>query len=503
MKMNEQNQEQMLRDIYKKAQMPKPVNDRMEETLRTLEQQEQGHSVIRQDTPRRKPRSSASRSFWTSGGFRRMIAAAAAAVLCIGGTVFAASCIYQMNLEKEKPYQANLHITSEEALPAEVAEVEIKVNYLPEGFALDPDKGLDYYYKNPQIEDVGYFIEPPLLLDQADPLTVSFVKDAESLTVNGHDAAFINKQNTSDETWNFGTLFVVYEDVGRILPVNMWGHAKKEELLKIAANIELVPTGKTVASTDLYRWSESVSRQMEDMEEMERLNAAQEDIWNTASAADMANLHQVGDTFAVHSYREADMSEISLNASVTDVQVADDMSLLTAADRIPDEWHELVGPDGKLTADTLNYIKYGNGADTLDEIVRTESSPLKLVYVTADFTNNGAETVNNAWFLLSLMSLVQEGDNYTIFNFADASCDEVENKHTSVGLREMPYYDVTGGARQNNYIPEIQPGQTVTVHAAWLVNADEVDNLYLDFTGNGYEFSQEALDMGLVKLSVE
>lgn len=497
MKMHEQNQEQQLRNIYKKTKMPDPVQNRMEETLRTLGCQEEGHFEARQEIPRRKRRSSASRSFRASGGFRRITAAAAAAVLCIGGTAFAASRIYQMNLEKKKPHQANLHITSEEALPAEVAEVEIKVNYLPEGFAVDPNKGLDYYYKNPQIEDVGYFIESPLLLDQADPLTVSSVKDAESLTVNGHDAAFINKQNTWDETWNFGTLFVVYEDVGRILPVNMWGHAEKGELLKIAENIELVPTGKMVASDELTLWSESVSRQMED------LDVPQEDIWHTVSTKDMANLHQVGDTFTVRSFTHVDMSEISLDASVTNVQVADDLSLLTAADRMPDEWHELVGPDGKLTADTLNYIKFGNGVDTLDEIVRTKSIPLKLVYVTADYTNNGSETVNNAWFFLSLMSLVQEGDNYTVFNLADASCDEVVNEHLSVDMNGMAYYDVTGGPRQNNYIPEIKPGQTVTVHAAWVVNAEELDNLYLSFTDNGPVFSQEALDTGLVKLNVK
>ena len=37
------------------------------------------------------------------------------------------------------------------------------------------------------------------------------------------------------------------------------------------------------------------------------------------------------------------------------------------------EWTDAVGTDGNLVNNTLSYIKFGNGIDSVDEIVKTES----------------------------------------------------------------------------------------------------------------------------------
>ena len=66
----------------------------------------------------------------------------------------------------------------------------------------------------------------------------------------------------------------------------------------------------------------------------------------------------------------------------------------------------------------------------------------------------------------------------------------------------MDYYDVRGGERNNNYIPSIKPGETVTVHLAKVVNEDELDKMYLvlDGEGNRLEFSENALKAGYVDI---
>ena len=65
---------------------------------------------------------------------------------------------------------------------------------------------------------------------------------------------------------------------------------------------------------------------------------------------------------------------------------------------------------------------------------------------------------------------------------------------------EMSYYDVHGGERGNNYIASIKPGETATVHMAWVVTEEELGNLYLslDTYGGVYEFSDSTLEMGYV-----
>ena len=71
--------------------------------------------------------------------------------------------------------------------------------------------------------------------------------------------------------------------------------------------------------------------------------------FNETNGEGMANVHQIGDKFDIHTSQD-DGTPISLEVSVTEVQTADDLSLLSNKDAIPDAWHELVGPDGKLTS---------------------------------------------------------------------------------------------------------------------------------------------------------
>lgn len=497
MKTHEQNPDQMIRDIYKKTQMPDPVRNRMDDTLDSLVKQEQAIDLSYGRNTHRKRKSyskSGSHRFFARPGIKKAVIIAAAAALCVGGTVFAASRIYQMNLEKEETYQASIHVTSEEALPEEIEEVEIKVNYLPEGFAVDPDKGIEHYYKHPQIEDAGYVVNEPLLIDEADPLTVSFVKDAEALTINGHDAVYINEQSTPDETWNSGTLYIVFEDVHRILPIWHWGHSSKDELLKIGENVELVPTGNMTASSELRLWSELVAVYEE--------NASDITEKTTASAAEMANTHQVGDTFEIKNLRN-NLGEVipGLQACVTNVQTADDLSLLAQTEQIPDCVKELVGPDGKFMQDTLSHIKLGDGVNTLPEIVRTEQRPVKLIYATLEYTNHSEQTIDDVIVYVSLMRLIQDGDNYKIYEPADDDCDYVESTH--VLPSEMIYHDISGDPLQRNHILGLQPGQTVTVHLAWMVYTDDLDKVYLDPSGtSGTQFFDECFETGLIKLDL-
>lgn len=489
MKMTEQDQNKRIRDIYHNTKTPDGVKDRIEETLNTIKQQDfDGHTIHFKKRCRK------------SWSYRRAAAIAAAAILCIGTTVFAAERIYQMQLEKKKEHLASLNISSESPLPDEVAEVEMKVNYIPEGFALDPEN-VKNTYTSPSRDDVWYSIDEPLLLDTAEPMTESFVKDAETLTVNGQDAVYICNTYTEDTTWKSEKIFILYEELNRIVTVGAWGHADKNELIKIAENITLTPTGKMVSTKGLSRWSDVAASNELSEDKGEDVPYEEDDYYfNETNGEGMANVHQIGDKFDIHTSQD-DGAPVSLEVSVTEVQTADDLSLLSNKDAIPDAWHELVGPDGKLTSDTLNYIKLGDGEETLDQLVRTEQMPLKLVYVTVEYTNKSSKTIRDALYFASLIPIIQDGDTFRVLDRTDDTCDYVENEHLYIG-HEMGYMDVFGGKLGvKNYIPEIKPGESATVHLAWLVNEDELDKSYVDFQGN-MTFTEDGLETGYVDLNL-
>ena len=74
--------------------------------------------------------------------------------------------------------------------------------------------------------------------------------------------------------------------------------------------------------------------------------------------------------------------------------------------------------------------------------------------------------------------------------------------HGLSASREMVFYDVRGGERENNYIESIKPGETVTVHMAWIVTEEELGTLFLtlDPSGGAYEFTDSSLAIGYVDI---
>ena len=68
---------------------------------------------------------------------------------------------------------------------------------------------------------------------------------------------------------------------------------------------------------------------------------------------------------------------------------------------------------------------------------------------------------------------------------------------------EMVYYSVSENyGNGGNYISSIKPGESVQLNMAWIVNENDLKNLYLNVTGDGasYEFSEYILKKGLVDI---
>lgn len=67
----------------------------------------------------------------------------------------------------------------------------------------------------------------------------------------------------------------------------------------------------------------------------------------------------------------------------------------------------------------------------------------------------------------------------------------------------MVYYSVSENyGNGGNYISSIKPGESVQLNMAWIVNENDLENLYLNVTGDGasYEFSENILKNGLVDI---
>ena len=67
----------------------------------------------------------------------------------------------------------------------------------------------------------------------------------------------------------------------------------------------------------------------------------------------------------------------------------------------------------------------------------------------------------------------------------------------------MTYFSVSEDyGNGGNYISSLKPGESVQVNMAWIVNESDLDDIYLNLSGDGviYEFSDSVLTTGLVDI---
>ena len=162
----------------------------------------------------------------------------------------------------------------------------------------------------------------------------------------------------------------------------------------------------------------------------------------TATAEEMSHLHEIGEEFSVSS-SAADISgewiiTNDIMVKVTDVQIGDDLSLLEKTEGITDDIKKAVDEEGKLLPQKLQYVKKGDGIETLDEIVKTETVARKLVYVTLEYTNTGKDELKDLLYFCGFLGLKEENGIYTIYQkaVADESEDWDEVLGAGIGINQ-------------------------------------------------------------------
>ncbi|MBD5514839.1 MAG: DUF4367 domain-containing protein [Lachnospiraceae bacterium] len=449
---------------------------------------------------------------------RKTIAAAIAAVMLVGTTAFA-GVAYKMHGEPVGKYAVNTKIEDMNQVGAEenssatgqtqevvdIKNVRMEVSYLPEGMVETEDGKYSYtdaLYKG-GVTITFYKMDTGDA--QFDMLTTS-VKESEEIKVGGYDGIYCELYGGDNREISFNQrIYVAYTDVHYVMEMYAASDVAKEEALKIAEGVHLQPVsdGNTQDIVHAYNWSEYVKSRNEETV-----------AWNTSVTVPksaMKNTHAVGEAFTAANVESPEDDWLGLGnieIKVTDVQVSDkinllDLSVMDADYR--DELQKEVNQAGELLPTKINYMKYGNGIDTLDEVVESREVPQKLVYVTVEYTNIGAEELDEILFLGSLMKIVEENGQMKMYTGEASGQSAAWDEAVPAGLarnREMWYYDVHGGERRNNYITNLKAGETATIHMAWLVPDAELSYLYLnlDTFGGSYEFNESSLDLGYVDI---
>ncbi len=435
-----------------------------------------------------------------------------AATLALGMTAFAGVKIYQMQQKPVGNYGVSVTVdkNGEQGQSAgsenpTVLPVELAVGYLPEGM-VETEEQKYSFADNPGRGGVSICFYGMDTGDDAFEILDRGVADSEQIQVAGYDGVYLEYENTGDTAAEFRKkIYVSYPDVHYVMEMYVGSDVSKEESLKIAEHIKLTPAAENSdTAVKAFLWSDYLAAAHEEAEkEAAASGEADVQVKLTASASEMANMHGVGEEFEMETFFGNDLGTISV--TVKDIAVYDNVSMLDTAycneDFLTQETYE----NGKLKDTTIEFVNFGDGVERLDEVVGEKTTGQRFVYLTLAYTNHGSEDIKDVLFCPSVSPIVSEGDSYRIYQGSlpgadDASWDYARDKSLLMKGGEMSYYDVRGGERGNNYIPEIKAGETAEVHVGYFVNEDELPYLYLDPKGIGSEFTEENLAAGFVDI---
>lgn len=439
----------------------------------------------------------------------RVTAMACAVCVGLGGTAYAADKLGLIHIQWPGAHSAevavNLPAPAEEEETSQYVD-EYRVLFTPPDIAFEKTETTDdlcnYFVDYYNIGENGdqYLCLEAFFLDKDAALAELYVTDAETVQVNGREAALLQRQTPSRAPSY--TLYLPFIDEQRMVTLSSSG-IDREKLLDCAASISLEKTGRKADIYDFWTWSNRVDVSN---------STAKDDVYHseydsiTLDDAEMANMHQIGETFVTQQLAE-ESGDATISAKVVDVEIADNLNGLSDQARIPSAWKKVSNPDGTLGTDTITFTKMGDGIETIDQEVATEESDLALVTATVQYTNTGETTIKDCIYMGALLSVTHENGQWKRYNRAEKYSDaDIATNSKHIGTGEMVYYLSSGKGSDNpdnpNHILDFKPGETVEVTMAWLVNKDEMDKLILSLDPSGYEFDlhKEDASIGYVDL---
>lgn len=444
---------------------------------------------------------------------RRAAAALIAATMLLGTTAFA-GIFYRMRSERVGSYAMRATIEADKSLGLEgaaqdqaIQDIRMEVSYLPEGM-VESEDGKYCYADNMYKGGVSIVF---YRMDQGDAqfdMLIRNVAESEQIRIGGYDGLYLRLSGAgTGEIFFDQRVYVAYTDLHYVMEMYVASDVTKEDALKIAEGIRLQPVSdeKTQKIVQAYRWSEY----LESQDQQEAAAGAETGAAAAVPASALANAHKVGEAFAAAPAGEDDWQGLAdVAVRVADIQVCDDVSLLDPSVMDSDDRAALAGEtdqDGRLRPVRIDYIRYGDGIDTADEIVASREVAQKLVYVTVEYTNAGTDEISELLFFGNLLKLTEEDGQIRLYDGRAAGPDLVWDEAVPAGAArhaEMWYYDVHGGERHNNYIEHLKAGETAVVHMAWIVPEEELGYLYLDLdaSGSAYEISERSMETGFVDI---
>jgi hypothetical protein len=454
----------------------------------------------------------------------RMLVASMVAALALATTV-CAGVAYQMHNEKVGKYGLKTQIegpqtvaestenmadqTTEESAGKAAEYVRLETSYLPKGMVQSEEGKYSFEdnYMQGGVSMTVYQLTPGETIADIENTGIAV---SEETNIGGRPAVYMEtasaESNSAENSSTEGTsnentsgakkIYMIYAEHNYLLEMFIFPDVTKEEAFQIAEGVSVTPTEETSGENvmQVCSWN--------DMEN--EAGKGEPETLMTFPKGEMKNVHLIGGEISLD--QNGIEATPGLTAIVSGVTISDNISSLSE-NMLADDTKAAFDTDGNLLPMKVEYLKSGDGINTVDEVVETKEIPMKIVSVTVDYKNNGKTALSNVMFNGGIALLAEHGENMQFDAYMNEKPGTGDTwdcvNEESIGFSQEVYLsDVHGGERHNNYINTINPGETVTVRMAFKVPEEKLNEMYFTLSnyGGSHFYDETSLQLGYVDI---
>lgn len=396
----------------------------------------------------------------------------ATAVLLIGlpTTAFGAVKVYDMMVQKQN-YEVDISVTNTE-INHHDKWYKMKVNSLPDNMeVIKNTDDMKYSFKENYAKGGFSFIL--WRLGENSDFQTLYANDYEEKEINCKKAVIIHKDSGNDSTMFDRQVYLLFEKEGIMLESYIGADVNEELMVEVLGNISLEPSSKEEASL-ITDYKEAPIMDTNELEARKIIPLKK----------DSNSLFHIGDVVPVtkdvlHNGGNSTTNKLdSLEFVVEKVEVFDSIRNFKQenfnnfiVDRLNE--YSVLNQQKNLNPYNRNIYKSGNGIDSIDELVETQSVDVKFIYLTTTVKNVGNQATEEIYMHPSLTVLKLENDGWTYVK-------DNEFYEESIISNEVDYLEPHGNGKGFYNIGSIQPGQTKRVNLGYFVDEDKLNSIFLD-----------------------
>ena len=370
-------------------------------------------------------------------------------------------------MESTDIYQNDVIITPPAGTEYLSSFYEIGFSFLPEGLVYNEDGPYAGKYKNDLgggMTPVNYRV-PQNGIHEKLKFSADFKQielDDRTIMVNyrqGYDPESADPSNFGREIW------VAFANEGYAVQLYVTDDISEEDVLSIAEGITLTPADSETAQF----WTNR---------EVSEGSGAHGGLYQLGVDADLDQIdfYHVGDTFRNDLFKEYDCEYRYCDITLDNAYITDNFDGLNIEYGRDQMIYDFIDENGKLLPVQRDWIVCGNGKNSLDEVIHSETVEKRLLVLELTYTNI-TDIESDICVNPDLYTSI-DGTLYPteIVPYEDAD-EIIDTPRLSFDRGNMFSFWCDSNCSKNNLI--LQPGESAHVELIFSIDADNVGNLYL------------------------